>query len=136
MVTFVDGLVREPLHMVDEHIDTFIQTGRCRWDFGRLIFDRDPIYDIEGSPQEKGFELSSSEDYFSCVYDSYVWEPDDDMITDLFEDSQPLSSSILEEYQDVATSERSEAHSTKRKYFHIEDFIQGFEDKEGTLFSS
>jgi hypothetical protein len=120
----VDGLMKEPFDMVDEHIDTFIQTGRRRWDFGRLIFDRDPIYDIEGSPQEKGFELSSSEDYFSCVYDSYVWEPDDDMITDLFEDSQPLSSSILEEYQDVATSERSEAHSTKRKYFHIEDFYR------------
>jgi hypothetical protein len=49
-----DGLMEEPLDMVDEHIDTFIQTGRCRWDFGHLIFDRDPIYDIEGSPQEKG----------------------------------------------------------------------------------
>jgi hypothetical protein len=33
------------------------------------------------------------------------WEPDDDMITYLFEDSQPPSSSIVEEYQDVATSE-------------------------------
>jgi hypothetical protein len=126
MVIFshTDGLMKEPFDMVDEHIDIFIQTGRRRWDFGRLIFDRDPIYDIEGSPQEKGFELSSSEDYFSCIYDSYVWEPDDDMITDLFEDSQPPSSSILEEYQDVATSERSEAHSTKRKYFHIEDFYK------------
>jgi hypothetical protein len=60
--------------MVDEHIKTFIQTGIHKWDFCRLIFDRDPIYDIEGSPQEKGFELSSSEDYFSCVYDSYVWD--------------------------------------------------------------
>jgi hypothetical protein len=113
MVTFPNGLVKEPLHMVDEHIDTFIQTGRRMWDFGRLIFDRDPIYNIEGSPQEEGFELSSSEDYFSCIYDSYVWEPDDDMITDLFGDTQPLSSSILEEYQDVATSERSEAHPSK-----------------------
>jgi hypothetical protein len=123
--------------------------------FGHLIFYRDPIYDIEGSPQEKGFELSSSEDYFSCIYDSYVWQPDDDMITDLFEDdrsqhfqddfqsslgtcdaylfgdadllyedSQPPSSSILEEYQDVAISEQSEVHSTKRKYFHIEDFYR------------
>jgi hypothetical protein len=27
MVTFVDGLVTKPLHMVDEHIDTFIQTS-------------------------------------------------------------------------------------------------------------
>jgi hypothetical protein len=42
----------------------------------------------------------------------------------LYEDSQPPSSSILEEYQDVAISERSEAHSTKRKYFHIEDFYR------------
>jgi hypothetical protein len=24
MITFVDGLLREPLHMFDEHIDTFI----------------------------------------------------------------------------------------------------------------
>jgi hypothetical protein len=24
MITFADGLVKEPLHMVDEHIDTFI----------------------------------------------------------------------------------------------------------------
>jgi hypothetical protein len=67
------------------------------WDFFRLFFDRDPIYDIKGSPQEKGFDLSSSEDYFSCVYDLYVWELDDDMITDLFEDSQPLSFLVLEE---------------------------------------
>jgi hypothetical protein len=119
MVTFVNGLVREPLHMVDEHIDTFIQTDICRWDFGCLIFDKDPIYDIESNPQENGFDLSYLEDYFSCVYDSYVWEPDDDMITYLFGDTQPFSSSILEEYQDVATSERSEAHSSKRKYFHL-----------------
>jgi hypothetical protein len=62
MITFVDGLVKEPLDMVDEHIDTFIQIDRRRWDFGCLIFDRDPIYYIEGNPQEKGFELSSSED--------------------------------------------------------------------------
>jgi hypothetical protein len=33
MVVFVDGLVKEPLHTVDEHIDTFIQIGRCKWDF-------------------------------------------------------------------------------------------------------
>jgi hypothetical protein len=72
--------------MVDENIDTFIQTGRHMWDFGCLIFYRDPIYDIEGDPQEKGFKLSSSEDYFSCLYDSYGWHLDDDMITDLFED--------------------------------------------------
>jgi hypothetical protein len=87
MVTFAYGIVREPIHMVDENIDTFIQTGTCRWNFGRLIFYRDPIYDIEGSPQEKEFDLSSSEECFSCVYDSYVWDHDDEIITDLFEDS-------------------------------------------------
>jgi hypothetical protein len=76
MVIFshIDGLMKEPLDMVDEHIDTFIQTGRRRWDFGHLIFYRDPIYDIEGSSQAKGVELSSSEDWSSCMYDSYVWQ--------------------------------------------------------------
>jgi hypothetical protein len=132
MVTIANGLVRESLHMVDEHIDTFIQTGR--WDFGRLIFDRDPIYDNEGSPQEKGLELSSSEDYFSCVHDSSVWDPDDDMIIDLFEDSQPLLSSVLEEHKDMATSERPEAHSTKRKHFHIEDFYRDSKIKRARFF--
>jgi hypothetical protein len=74
--------------MFDNHIDTFIQTSTCRWDFGCLIFYRDPVYDIEGNPQEKGFELSFSEDYFSCIYDSYVWKPDDDTIANLLEDDQ------------------------------------------------
>ena len=46
--------------MVDENIDTFIQTGRRRWDFGHLIFDRDPIYDIEGRSHENGVEVSYS----------------------------------------------------------------------------
>jgi hypothetical protein len=72
MIIYVDGLVKETLDIVDEHINTFIQTSRRRWDLGCPIFYRDPIYDIEDSPQEKGFELSSSKDYFSCVCDSYV----------------------------------------------------------------
>jgi hypothetical protein len=64
MVIFshTDGIMKEPFDMVDENIDTFIQTGRHGWDFGHLIFYRDLIYENEGSPQEKGFELSSSED--------------------------------------------------------------------------
>jgi hypothetical protein len=63
-------------------------------------------------------------------------DPDDDMIAYLFEDSQPLSSSILEEYQDVAISERSEAHSTKRKYFHIEDFYMDSQMKRSFFYFS
>jgi hypothetical protein len=74
--------------MVNDHINTFMQSGRHRWDIGHLIFYRDPIYDIEGSPQENGFELSYSEDYVSCIYDSYAWHPDDDMIISLFKDDQ------------------------------------------------
>ena len=38
MVSHSDGLMKEPLDMVDKHIETFIQTGTCRWDFGRFIF--------------------------------------------------------------------------------------------------
>jgi hypothetical protein len=55
MVNFshTDGLMKEPLDVVDEHIDTFIHIGRCRWDMGCFIFDGDPIYDIEGTFQVK-----------------------------------------------------------------------------------
>jgi hypothetical protein len=71
-------IMEQPPDIVDNHIDDFIQVGRRRWDFGRFIFYRDPIYDIEGSPQEKVVKLSSSEDWSSCMYDS------DDMVTYLF----------------------------------------------------
>ena len=74
--------------MVDDHIDTFIHIQRRRMNLGHFNFDGDPIYDIEGSTQEKGFELSSSDDYFSCIYYSYFWQPDDDMIMNLFEDGK------------------------------------------------
>jgi len=58
----IDCIMKETLDMVDEHIDTFIQTRRHTWDFGRFIFYRDPIYDIDGSSQAKWVEFSSSED--------------------------------------------------------------------------
>jgi hypothetical protein len=71
MVIFnhIDGLMKETLDMGDRHIDTFIQAGRQRWDFGDLIFDSDPIYDIKGSSQANGVEVSSSEEWYACVYD-------------------------------------------------------------------
>jgi hypothetical protein len=47
-------------------------------------FYRDLIYDIEGSSREKGVEVSSSEDWYSFLYDSNVWHPDDDMVTYFF----------------------------------------------------
>jgi hypothetical protein len=47
-----DGLMKVPFDMVDDPIDTFIQTGTCKWDLSCLKFDRDPIYDNEGSSQE------------------------------------------------------------------------------------
>jgi hypothetical protein len=40
MIICVDGLMREPLDMVDAHINTFIETGRHKWDLDRPIFDR------------------------------------------------------------------------------------------------
>jgi hypothetical protein len=86
MVIFshTDGHMKETLEMVNEHIDTFIHIERHTWDFGHFIFDRDPIYDNEGSSQAKGVELSPLEDWSSCVYDSYVWKPDDDMVIYFF----------------------------------------------------
>jgi hypothetical protein len=69
-----DDLVEDPSDVVDQHIDDFIHVGRRRWDVVCFIFYKDPIYDVEGSSQEKGFELSSSEDWSSCIYDSDVWQ--------------------------------------------------------------
>jgi hypothetical protein len=53
----VDGLMKKPLDVVDEHIDTFIHIGRCIWDMGCFVFDRDFIYDIEGIFQIKNASL-------------------------------------------------------------------------------
>jgi hypothetical protein len=128
-----DEFVEQPSDIVDEHIDDFIQVGRHRWDVGCFIIDRDPIYDIEGSSQAKGVEMSSSEDWPQCMYDSNVWQPSDDMVMDLFcpfeddlwqhdihssfntypfedaylfyEDSRPLCSDF-EDYQDMDTAEQ------------------------------
>jgi hypothetical protein len=35
---------------------------------GCFVIDGDPIYDIEGIPQEKGVELSSSKEHSSYMY--------------------------------------------------------------------
>jgi hypothetical protein len=55
MVIFnhTNGLMKVPFNMVDDPIDTFIQTGKHRWDIGCLKFDRNPIYDIEGTSHAK-----------------------------------------------------------------------------------
>ena len=60
MVIFshTDGLVKVPFDMVDEPIESFIQTRKRRWDLSCLNCDRDPIYDIEGSSQEEGVSFS------------------------------------------------------------------------------
>jgi hypothetical protein len=145
-------IMEQPPDIVDNHIDDFIQVGRHRWDFGHFIFYRDPIYDIEGSSQEKEVELSSSEDWSSCMYDSYVWQPSDDMVTYLFYpfeddlsqhtqgdlwsslDMYPFGDADLfyedfhplcsdfDRHQVMASPGHSEVHTTKHKYFHIETF--------------
>jgi hypothetical protein len=65
----IGEIMEQPPNIVDNHIDDFIHVGGHRWDFGRFIFYRDPIYDIEGSSQAKEVELLSSEDWSSCMYD-------------------------------------------------------------------
>ena len=77
-------LMQNLFDIIDLHIDDFIQVGRRRWDFGYFIIDKDPIYDIEGSSQEEGVQMSSSEDWSSCLYDLDIWKPGDDMVTDWF----------------------------------------------------
>jgi hypothetical protein len=110
MVIFsdTDGLMKEPLDMVDEHIDTFIQIGRRRWDVGHFIFYRDPIYDIEVGSRAKGIELSSPGNWSSLAHDSDSWQPDDDMITNLF---HPFEDDLSPYTHDDSQSSLQSCHS-------------------------
>jgi hypothetical protein len=56
MVIFshTDGLMKVPFDMVDEHIDTFIQTGRRRWDFGCLILIETPFMTLRVALKKRG----------------------------------------------------------------------------------
>jgi hypothetical protein len=104
----VDDSMGKFSDMVDQHLDDFIQVGRRRWDVSCFIFYRDPIYDIEGGSHAKEVELSSSENCSPCAYNSDSWQPNDDMVTDLFhpfvddlsqythDDSQPFLESCDE----------------------------------------
>jgi hypothetical protein len=47
-----EGALKEPLDTIDQHIDTFIKIGKCGWDMGLFTFDKDPTYDVEGSPKK------------------------------------------------------------------------------------
>jgi hypothetical protein len=78
-----DDFVEDFSDMVDQRIDDFIHIRRRRWDVG-FNFDKEPIYDIEGAPQEKRVELTPLEEWSSCAYDLDAWQPDDDMVIDLF----------------------------------------------------
>jgi hypothetical protein len=50
---YTDGLMKETLDVVDQHVDTFIRIEKHIWDMGCFIFDGDPIYDIDGTFQVK-----------------------------------------------------------------------------------
>jgi hypothetical protein len=80
----VDEFVEQPSDIVENHIDDFIQVGRRGWDVVCFIIDKYPIYYVEGISQEEGVGMSSSEDWSSYMYDSYILYPGDDMVTDLF----------------------------------------------------
>jgi hypothetical protein len=56
VIIFYDAyeLMEQPPDIVGNHIDEFIQVGRCRWDVGCFIIDRDPIYNIEASFRAPG----------------------------------------------------------------------------------
>jgi hypothetical protein len=132
--------------------------------FGCFIFYRDPIYDIEGSSQIKGLSCHHQRIWFS-YYDSYIWKPGDDMVTDLFIpfkddlsqhtqsdlqsslDTYPFEDADLfyEEFQPlcsdfdrhqvVANPKQSEVHTTKRKYFHVEILGRDLQTKKRRFLS-
>jgi hypothetical protein len=68
-----------------------------------FTFEGDPTYDIEGNPQTKDFSL--------CIYDSNVWDGDDDMITNLL---NPLEINLSQHLQ-------GDAHPFGDAYLFYED---------------
>jgi hypothetical protein len=64
---------------VIDNIDDFIHAGRCKWDAIFFGPNGDSIYDIEGR-----FQLFPLEQPYVIATDSYVWQHEDDMVTNLF----------------------------------------------------
>jgi hypothetical protein len=114
----VDELMEQPSDIDDKHIGDFIQVGRRRWDVGCFIIDRDPIYEIEVRSQAKGVEMSSSEDWPPCIYDSYVWQPGDDMVTNFF---FPFEDDLSQHTQSDLQSSFG-TYPFEDAYFFYEDF--------------
>jgi hypothetical protein len=118
---------------VDNHIDDFIQIGRCRWDLGCFIFYGDP-------------QIISSEDLFLQPDGPYMCQPDD-MVTDLF---HPFEDDLMQRFQDdfqppysdfdrhqvVAHPKQSEVHTTKHKYFHVETLGRDLQTKKRRFLST
>jgi hypothetical protein len=76
--------MEHPSDTIDNHIDDFICVWEHGWDISCFGFDKDPIYDIEGSFQIKNAEIFPLEDCFSYVDDPNTWQTNDDMITYFF----------------------------------------------------
>jgi hypothetical protein len=47
----IDDLMEDPYDMVDQHIDDFIHVERRILNVVCFTFDKDPIYNVEGSSQ-------------------------------------------------------------------------------------
>jgi hypothetical protein len=91
-----DEIMEHPPDTVDDHIDDFIQIGRCKWDLGCFIFYGDPIYDIEGTSRIKDTESISSKDLFLQIDGPYM-RPPNDMVIDLF---HPFKDDLTQHFQD------------------------------------
>jgi hypothetical protein len=119
----VDEIMEQPPDTVDDHIDDFIQIGRCKWDLGCFIFYGDPIYDIEGTSQIKDTKSISSEYFFLQPDGPYMYQPYD-MVTNLFHifkddltqrfqnDFQPPYLDF-DRHQVMARPKQYEVHTTK-----------------------
>ena len=138
--------MEQPSDRVDDHIDDFICVRKRGWDIGCFSFDRNPIFDVEGSYQLKNTEIFPLEDYFPYMDDQDTWQPNDDMISDLFnppgdgllqytcvdfqpylgdypfEDSKLLFDEDSQPYSCLnwdkhESMKQSETHTTKKQYF-------------------
>jgi hypothetical protein len=62
--------------------------------------------------------VPSSKDWSSCAYDSNIWHPGDDIVTDLF---SPFEDDLLQHTQDDLQSSL-DAYPFEDSYLFYEDF--------------
>jgi hypothetical protein len=99
-----EGEMEESSDTIHQHVDSFIQIGKCGWDRCLFTFDRDPTYNVEGNPKTK--------DWSPCINESHFWDGDGDMIIDFLDIFQ----------NDLSQHLQGDSYPFGDTYFFYDDF--------------